>query len=114
MSGPTEWTDALCREPNIPEPLRLAAAGLGITPADLWHPDRTTMVPIDRAVASYCDVCPVRDACFQYAIDNTIEYGIWGGELFSPRFWRGRRYERVRQPSRTTEDEGSRQGQPAA
>lgn len=32
-----------------------------------------------------CDGCRVRDACKQYAVDEQIEYGVWGGEYFSPR-----------------------------
>ena len=32
-----------------------------------------------KAAAQVCDRCPVRQTCLDYAIDNHIEDGIWGG-----------------------------------
>jgi WhiB family redox-sensing transcriptional regulator len=31
-----------------------------------------------KAVA-LCNTCPVQDVCFKYALENKVEYGIWGG-----------------------------------
>ena len=28
---------------------------------------------------AWCATCPVRDACGQYAIDENLTYGMWGG-----------------------------------
>ena len=27
----------------------------------------------------FCDLCPVRVECLEYAIDNEVTHGIWGG-----------------------------------
>lgn len=29
-----------------------------------------------------CGECPVRDACFEAALDRREPYGVWGGQLF--------------------------------
>ena len=26
-----------------------------------------------------CDGCPVKDQCLEYALDNRIDHGVWGG-----------------------------------
>lgn len=31
-----------------------------------------------KAVA-FCQACPVKEPCGQYAMDNNIIYGVWGG-----------------------------------
>jgi len=31
-----------------------------------------------KAVA-VCKVCPVREDCLEFAVENHIQYGIWGG-----------------------------------
>lgn len=32
-----------------------------------------------RQAVKVCNRCEVRQTCLQYALDNDIEYGIWGG-----------------------------------
>ncbi len=32
-----------------------------------------------RRAVGICRGCPVREACLRYAIENEIEFGIWGG-----------------------------------
>jgi WhiB family transcriptional regulator, redox-sensing transcriptional regulator len=32
-----------------------------------------------RPVIRVCERCPVREPCLQYAIDNEITFGVWGG-----------------------------------
>ena len=33
---------------------------------------------INKAIA-FCQDCPVKQPCAQYAMDNFINYGVWGG-----------------------------------
>lgn len=33
-----------------------------------------------EAVRAICHECPVRLACLQYALEEDIRYGIWGGK----------------------------------
>lgn len=44
---------------------------------------------------SFCNKCPVSADCLQYALDNGIEYGVWGGTTESERL-RIRQSERLR------------------
>ncbi|MDR1033705.1 MAG: WhiB family transcriptional regulator [Bifidobacteriaceae bacterium] len=47
------------------------------------HSDSEAFFP-DKGVLSdeaafICGECPVKEICFQYAMTNGIEYGVWGG-----------------------------------
>ena len=33
----------------------------------------------NKIAKSYCEACPVKKECLQFALDNKEEYGIWGG-----------------------------------
>jgi WhiB family redox-sensing transcriptional regulator len=33
---------------------------------------------VKRAIA-FCRDCPVKTACLNYALENNIKYGVWGG-----------------------------------
>lgn len=44
---------------------------------------------------SFCNACPVSTECLQYALDNGIEYGVWGGTTETERL-RIRQSERLR------------------
>lgn len=54
------------------------------------------MHPIDGAGTAYakavCELCPVRQECFDYAIANNEQLGVWGGTSERER----RRYRRAR------------------
>lgn len=45
---------------------------------NLWFP--TDLADAQQAV-KICNSCPVKDLCFDYALENH-EYGIWGGHAF--------------------------------
>lgn len=47
-----------------------------IADPDRFFPDRGGSMAAPRAV---CSKCSVREACLQYAIDEEIEFGVWGG-----------------------------------
>ena len=39
----------------------------------------TEISGVKRAIA-VCAECPVREACLEYALENKIEHGVWGGK----------------------------------
>jgi len=48
-------------------------------PPDQFFPDRTMgKTDYKKVIAEYCNVCPVKESCLNFAIDN-FELGIWGG-----------------------------------
>jgi WhiB family transcriptional regulator, redox-sensing transcriptional regulator len=49
----------------------------GLDP-DLFHPRRGDS-PSVRAAITVCNGCEVRGECLQYALDNNIRDGVWGG-----------------------------------
>ncbi len=48
---------------------------------------------IERAIA-FCQDCPVKLRCFQYAVDNNEVYGVWGGVHFGEKAPRPRRSQK--------------------
>lgn len=50
-------------------------ACMGVDP-DLFFPERGASVAEAKAV---CRSCPVIDACLEYALQEGIKVGIWGG-----------------------------------
>ena len=43
---------------------------------DLFFPTNGTALDDIRAV---CNACRVRDECLEYALENRISHGVWGG-----------------------------------
>lgn len=33
-----------------------------------------------KTAVAFCRACPVVDSCLQYAIENNIFHGVWGGK----------------------------------
>ena len=54
------------------------AACRGVDP-DLFFPQRGEMTGREHEAVRVCRGCMVRIDCLEYALDNTIMYGIWGG-----------------------------------
>ncbi|MDA8397647.1 MAG: WhiB family transcriptional regulator [Actinomycetota bacterium] len=46
-------------------------------PANVFFPSDGAGVEVARKI---CVSCPVRMECLDYAIDNHIDHGVWGGE----------------------------------
>jgi WhiB family redox-sensing transcriptional regulator len=64
-----DWMDeALCR----------GRKDLDFIPEEAYN----TVAP--KAVA-VCKVCPVREDCLEFAVENHIQYGIWGGMNYPQR-----------------------------
>lgn len=56
---------------------------------DLFFPEHGESLNIVRSI---CAACPVRDECLDYAVEEGIHHGIWGGK--SERERRGMRRRR--------------------
>jgi WhiB family redox-sensing transcriptional regulator len=47
---------------------------------DLFYPPRGYNIhDYKKVIETYCDNCPVRQDCLDYAIENCENLGIWGG-----------------------------------
>jgi len=47
----------------------------------LFMPDENNYLSDKRRLEAlaYCDTCKVRRDCLEYAYDNNIQHGVWGG-----------------------------------
>jgi WhiB family redox-sensing transcriptional regulator len=45
-------------------------------PPAVFFPSDGVGVGVARRI---CAHCPVREACLEYALDNRIDHGVWGG-----------------------------------
>jgi WhiB family redox-sensing transcriptional regulator len=58
--------------------------------------------PSDLAEAQHiCGQCPVRSACLQLALQENLEWGVWGGVIF----WDGQPFHRKRARGRPRRSE---------
>lgn len=58
-------------------------------PTDMFFPERGNSTTERKAIKELCGGCKVRQQCLDFAIDNFITYGIWGGMTLNER----RRYK---------------------
>ncbi|MGH9282110.1 MAG: WhiB family transcriptional regulator [Acidimicrobiales bacterium] len=54
---------------------RQRAACRGVDP-DVFYPSSDEEAEEAKAI---CRMCPVREACLEYALVNRIDHGVWGG-----------------------------------
>ena len=86
MTADTSWMAlAICRN-HLPE---------------VFFPSDGVGVEIAQRI---CATCPVREPCLDYAVDNRIEHGVWGGTSERGR----RRLGQARRLASTTAGGGSR------
>lgn len=64
-------------------------------PPSLFFPSDGVGVDVARKI---CAECSVREACLEYALDNRIDHGVWGGTSERER----RRLQRARSGTRVT------------
>lgn len=53
----------------------LRAKCRGISPTEFFPSDGVGV----EVAQKICDGCPVRLECLEYALENRIEHGVWGG-----------------------------------
>jgi len=48
---------------------------------ETWHPVGNSNAAVAQAeeAAAVCRHCPVMEQCLQYALENRIDEGVWGG-----------------------------------
>lgn len=60
------------------------AACVTSTQPDTWHPGQGKTTEV-RAALAVCATCPVIDPCREYALDNDLRDGVWGGTTANQR-----------------------------
>jgi WhiB family transcriptional regulator, redox-sensing transcriptional regulator len=80
----TSWMlDARCRE--LPPSIFFPKDGVGV-----------------EVARHYCSECPVRTQCLEFALEQRIDHGVWGGasERERRRIARGRRAQSTTHPTK--------------
>lgn len=72
-------------------------------PPSLFFPSDGVGVEVAKRI---CEECPVQSQCLEYAIENRIDHGVWGGtsERQRRRIVKARAGDRVGVTVRTGED----------
>lgn len=83
VSGSRGWVAKAACAPYYAETLNDAWFGHPDGALDeLGEPLKTSVIPKEyrRVAMGFCLVCPVKQECLAYAMDNDIRHGIWGGK----------------------------------
>lgn len=64
----------------LDQPWRLAAACRETHPKLFFPETKATMKKDQDKAKTICRTCPVQKQCLQFAMDNGIIHGIWGGK----------------------------------
>lgn len=83
-TGPDWYRDALCKATN----------------SDEFSPTVETAASLAQIKSSFCDICPVRDRCLQFAIISG-DRGYWGGTSTAERAAMRRKRTRAKCPITT-------------
>lgn len=51
----------------------------------IFFPEGDEATAQSFAAKRVCAKCPVRELCLQYALDENIKYGVWGGTSYNDR-----------------------------
>ena len=61
---------------SVPETEWMAEGNCASRPPSLFFPSDGVGVDAARRI---CNECPVKDQCLEYALENRIDHGVWGG-----------------------------------
>jgi WhiB family redox-sensing transcriptional regulator len=80
IPGRIPWTpDAPDLDALVFIPAWMSEGICGQAEPDAWFPEKERDGGDARLVRRICNGCPVRRQCAEYAIDERIPHGIWGG-----------------------------------
>ena len=66
----------LAAEASRPELAWMDDAACSQVGGDAWFPEKSEAPTLAKRI---CMSCPVRASCADYAIENIIPWGVWGG-----------------------------------
>jgi len=46
---------------------------------EMWFPAGSYEIPLTEVAKRWCHTCPIEQACLQRALDEGIDFGVWGG-----------------------------------
>jgi len=50
-----------------------------VTDPELWFASNEDEHTMPRVAKKFCEECPVRQQCLEYALKVNEQYGVWGG-----------------------------------